>query len=116
MSVMEDFAQIIESLSERATCYLKTNIEFVKLNVIDKTSDLVSSLIPHTVVFVLVLCFLFFLNLSLALWLGEMLGDLSLGFFIVALFYGITGLFVRLFLHKRMKKVIGDYIVKQMLK
>jgi len=113
---MEDFAQLVESLLERITCYVKTNAELVKLKVLDKASDVVSSLIPHTVVFVLVLSSLFFLNVGLALWLGEILGNLCFGFFVVAAFYGLIGLCIRLFFHKRMKRFISDYIIKQALK
>ena len=71
---MEDNAKLIESLLERAAEYGKTSFELVKLKALDKTSDVVSSFIPHSVVFVLIASFMLFLNLGLAFWLGEILG------------------------------------------
>ncbi len=65
---MEDNAKLIESLLEKATEYAKASYELVKLKALDKTSDIVSSFIPHSVVFALIVSFLLFLNLGLAFW------------------------------------------------
>ncbi len=70
---MEDNTKLIEIL-ERTAEYGKASFELVKLKALDKTSDAVSSLIPHAVVLVLAAVFMLFLNLGLALWLGEILG------------------------------------------
>jgi hypothetical protein len=113
---MEDTAKVIESLYEKASEYGKAGYELGKLKVVDKTSDVVSSFIPHSVVFVLIASFLIFLNLGLAFWLGEILGKIFYGFFIIAGFYGITGIFVHFFMHKRLKKLIGNNIIKLLLK
>jgi len=113
---MEDTAKVIESLYEKATEYGKASYELGKLKVVDKTSDVVSSFIPHSVVFVLIASFLIFLNLGLAFWLGEILGKIFYGFFIVAGFYGITGIFMHFFMHKRLKKLIGNNLIKLLLK
>ena len=113
---MEDNAKLIESLFERATEYGKTSYELVKLKAVDKTSDVVSTIIPHSVVFVLIAIFVVFLNLGLALWLGEILGKIYLGFLVVAAIYGITGLIVHFFMHKWLKKLICNSVIKQLLK
>jgi hypothetical protein len=113
---MEEKVELIESLLEKATEYGKTSLELVKLKAMDKTSDVVSSFIPHSVVIVLVTSFVLFLNLGLALWLGEILGKTWLGFFVVAAFYGIIGCILHFFMHKWLKKLICNYIIKQVLK
>jgi len=113
---MGDNAKLLESLLERAAEYGKTSLELAKLKAIDKTSDVVSSFIPHTVVFVLIASFMLFLNLGLAFWLGEILGTIYYGFFVVAAFYIVTGVFVHVFMHKRLKKLIYNYIIKLALK
>jgi fatty acid desaturase len=112
---MEDKAKLVESLLERATDYGNTSFELVKLKALDKTSDVVSSFIPHTVVFLLIASMMFFLNLGIAFWLGEILGNTCFGFFVVAAFYGIIGIVIHSFMHKRLKKRIGNYIIKQVL-
>ena len=116
MEVMEDKAKLIESLLEKATDFGKTSYELIKLQALDKTSDVVSSFVPHSVVFILIASFLFFLNLGLALWMGEILGKIYFGFFVVAGFYGMIGFVVHFFMHKWLKKTICNYLIKQMLK
>jgi hypothetical protein len=113
---MEDNTKSIESLFEKATEYGKVSYELVKLKTLDKTSDVASSLIPHSVVFVLIASFLLFLNLGLSYWLGEILGKIYFGFFVVAAFYGIIGIVLHFFMHKRLKRIVGNYIIKQALK
>ena len=71
---MEENQNTIESLFERVVEYGKTSLELVKLKVVDKITDLVSSLVPNSVVFILIMVFVLFLNLGLAFWLGEIIG------------------------------------------
>ncbi len=113
---MEDKAKLIESLLESAAEYGKASYELVKLKALDKTSDAVSSFIPHSVVFAVIAIFLLFINLGLAFWLGEVLGEIFLGFFVVAAFYGFVGIILHFFMHKWLKKVISNYIIKNVLK
>jgi hypothetical protein len=113
---MQDNSKLIESLLDRATEYGKTSYELVKLKALDKTSDVVSSLIPHSVVIGLIAIFMFFLNLGLAIWLGEILGEMYFGFFAVAAFYCITAIVIHFFMHKWLKKLICNYFIKQALK
>jgi Fe2+ transport system protein B len=113
---MEDNAKLIESLLERAAEYGKASYELVKLKALDKTSDAVSSFVPHSVVVVIIAVFMLFLNLGLAFWLGEILGKTFFGFFVVAAFYGITGIVLHFFMHKWLKKRISNFIIKHVLK
>jgi hypothetical protein len=113
---MEDNDKLIESLLEKATDYGKTTFELVKLKTLDKTSDVVSSLVPHGVVFILITTFLIFVNIGLAIWLGDILGRIYFGFFVVAAFYGLTGFIIHFFWHERIKKMVRDNFIKQMLK
>lgn len=113
---MEDNTKPLESLLERAAEYGRTSFELAKLKALDKTTEAVSSLAPNTVVFVLIAVFMLFLNLGLAFWLGEVLGRIYYGFFVVAAFYGFVTIVVHLFLHNSIKKLVGDYFVKHVLK
>ena len=113
---MDDKKILIESLYERAADYGKTSFELVKLQTLDKTSDIVSSIIPHSVVFVLFASFMIFLNLGLAFWLGEILGKTFYGFFVIAGFYILIGLILHFFMHQWIKGKIRNYIIKQFLK
>jgi fatty acid desaturase len=107
---------LFEPLIENATEYAKTTYELIKLKILDKSSDVVSSIIPHSIVFVMFASFVVFLNLGLALWLGEILGGVFLGFLSVAAFYGIAGIAIHFVFHKRIKRYICNYIIKEVLK
>jgi hypothetical protein len=113
---MEDNNNMFASLFERASEYGKTSFELVKLKAVDKTSDVVSTMVPHSVVFVLMASFVLFLNLGLALWLGDLLGKLFYGFFVVAAFYVIAGIVIHFLLHNWLKRLVSDYFIKHVLK
>jgi hypothetical protein len=112
----EDIVSSIESLLESAADYGKTSYDLVKLKTIYKTTDVVSSIIPHAVVCIIVMSFLLFLNLGVAFLLGKIFGGIFYGFFVVAAFYGIIGIVLHFFMHGLMKKKISDYIIKQAIK
>jgi len=116
MKVMEENANLLETLLERASEYGKTSIELARLKALDKTTEIVSSVIPLSVVILLVVTSLLFLNLGLAFWLGEILGKTYYGFFIVAVFYVLAGILIHFFLHKWIKRLVGDYFIKRVLK
>ena len=113
---MEDIVDSIETLLESVADYGKTSYDLVKLQTVYKTTDVVSSLIPHAVVYIILMSFLLFLNLGIAFWLGEIFGNMFYGFFVVAAFYGIVGIVLHFFMHDQIKKKIMDYIIKQALK
>jgi len=113
---MEDNTKSIESLLEKVADYGKTTYDLARLKTLDKTSDVASSLIPHSIVFVLFASFMLFANFGLAFWLGEILGNNYYGFFVVAAFYVILGLILHFFFHKRIKNLVWNYIIKQVLK
>jgi fatty acid desaturase len=113
---MEDNAKLIESLFDKATEYGKISFELVKLKAVDKASDAVSSFVPYMIAIVFIASFMLFLNLGLALWLGEILGQMYYGFLLVAAFYGVIGIFVHLFMHKWIKRRVGNRFIEQILK
>lgn len=113
---MEDNVKLIEALVDSVKEYATVSVKLTKLRALDKLSDVISTLIPHTLTLTFTGLFLLFANLALALWLGDILGKVYYGFLLVAGFYGIAGLFVHLILHKWIKRKAGDAIVKQLLK
>jgi hypothetical protein len=113
---MQDQAKMIETLLEDATEYGKNSLEIVKLKAVDKSSEIISSLVFQTILFVLVISFIVFINLGLAIWIGRLLGQLYFGFFVMAAFYLITGLIFYFFFQKKIKKLVRESIIKQALK
>jgi fatty acid desaturase len=111
-----DEKALLESLLESAKKYGETSLELIRLKIIDKVTDAISSAIPLSVVIVLITTFLLFLSIGIAFWLGDLTGKVFYGFFIVAGFYILLALIIHFLLHKEIKKRIGDYFVRNILK
>jgi fatty acid desaturase len=113
---MDEKAKLLESLLESAKEYSKNSFELIKLKIIDKLADAVSSAIPFSVVIVLFASFLLFLSVGLAFWFGDLTGRIFYGFFIVAGIYIFLAVIIHFLLHKKIKRLIGDYFIRNMLK
>ena len=113
---MKDKEHILEPLWEKAEDYGKTSLELLKLKSIDKASDVVSTVLPYMLVIVFTVIFLMFVNFGIAFWLGSLMGSIYLGFFAVAVFYGLCGIFIHFFLHDKIKERIRNIVIKLLLK
>jgi fatty acid desaturase len=113
---MKEKEHILEPLWEKAEDYGKASIELLKLKSIDKTSDVVSTVVPHMVVIIFSVIFLMFINFGIAFWLGSILESVYLGFFIVGAFYGLCGIIIHFLLHDKIKEGIRNSIIKLLLK
>jgi hypothetical protein len=113
---MDENLKAVELLLEKAADYGKTGFELAKLRSVEKLTDVISSLIPHSVLMILIASFMLFLNLGLAFLMGDILGKTFYGLLIVAGFYGICGIVLHFFMHKRFKRVVGNYFIKMLLK
>ncbi len=114
-STIEDNPGLIEELLDKVADYGKTELELARLKAVDKGSDIVSASVPSLIVMVTASVFMLFLNLGVAVWAGGLLGNLFLGFFAVAAFYGLIALIFYLFMRKWLKRKVGDYIIKRVL-
>jgi len=113
---MESETNLIEELIEKTVEYGKSSLELAKLKALDKISDVVSSLMAHSVVIAILFSFMLFLNLGLAFWIGKILGEVYYGFFAVAGFYCIAAIFIYVFMLKWIRKCVGNTVIKQVLK
>lgn len=113
---MEDNTKLIEELIKKAAEYGKTSFELAKLKALDKASDAISSVVPHCVVLVLITVFMLFLNVGLALWIGEIIGKVFYGFFIIAAFYAVLAMVLHFFMHTWLKRHVSDSFIKHVLK
>ncbi|MEO6327306.1 MAG: phage holin family protein [Ginsengibacter sp.] len=109
---MENRTTSIESLFERVKNYIETRIELLKLKAIDKSSSFVSVLATYAIVFTFFWCFFLLLNIGIALLIGELIGTLYYGFFILAAFYAIVGFVLLKYKNKWLKKPMINMMVK----
>ena len=112
---MENHPNSFAALFEKAGNHLETRIDLLKLQAINKSSEVTSSIL--SVVVILVICFfgITILNIGLALWIGELMGKTYLGFFILGGFYVVIGIVVHLFRHSWLKEPVTSMFIKKML-
>jgi fatty acid desaturase len=113
---MKEKENLLEPLWDRAEDYGKKSLELLKLKSIDKTSDVVSAILPYLVVIILSVIFLMFVNFGIAFWLGVLWGSVFLGFFAVAAFYGLCGIVIHFLMHDAIKERVRNYIIKLLQK
>lgn len=112
---METPADLIESLVEQAEAYGKTTYELSKLKILEAITIVVTSLISRLIVIFAASLFILVLSIGIALFLGELIGKSYYGFFIVAAFYFLATIIMKLFLQKWIKKPVSDLIIVEAL-
>ena len=106
----------IKTLIDKSKDYLETKIELTKLKTIDKSADVLSTVVVMvSMLFILVLMILF-ISLGLALYLGKILGAYHYGFFVVAAIYAIILLIIYVKREKWIKTPIANELINKMLK
>ncbi len=112
---MEDQPGLIESLIEKGEQYGKTTIELLKLKTLDKSADVLSTLISWAIVIVFAVLFFLILNIGVALWIGELLGKSYYGFFVVSGFYSLLVIVFWAFRKQLVKDPVNNSIITQVL-
>jgi hypothetical protein len=103
----------IEPLLERVEAYGKTNFELFKFKSLDKSADITSTVISRLLLFFVLAISILSLNIAIAFWLGNLLGETYYGFLLVALFYSVISIGVY-FIQPFIKARFYDLIIKQM--
>lgn len=113
---MTDNTTPIASLFERAEDYSKTTIKLFKLNAVDKTAEIVSSLFSLLVVVMTVVLSVVIFSIGAALYIGKLIGDSFYGFFIIGGTYLLLAIIFHVFREKLLKYPVSNSIIKQLLK
>ncbi|WP_163710595.1 hypothetical protein [Mangrovibacterium lignilyticum] len=113
---MEEQSELVDELIEKGHKYGQTTLHLIKLKTLDKTSDVLSNLVSWLPVIIAAIIFFLILNIGVALWLGNMMGQTYYGFFAVAGFYAIVSLICWLFRKPFLKHPLNDSIINQILK
>ena len=112
---MESPVDALTSLFERVEDYSKTTIELYKLRLIETATNVVTSLISRMSVLLVFSLFLLVFSTGIALFLGELLGKIYYGFFVVAGFYLLAGIVMHFFLGNWIKGSVSESIIRQTL-
>lgn len=113
---MNDNATPVARLFEKVEDYCKTTIELYKLKAIDHTAGVVSSFSVRLAIFMVVALFTLFISIGFAWWIGEYLGKIYFGFFVIGGFYLLIAIVLFIFRHRWIKYPVSNYIITQFTK
>jgi hypothetical protein len=94
---MKSTVEHIEELTEKVFALTHTKVEIAKLEATDKISSIIGKLIGKIVVVFVFISAFTVVNFGIAYWIGDILNNISYGFFIVGGFYVLIGLLVVFF-------------------
>lgn len=112
---MESIAKNKDILFEKIENYANTSIDLIKLNAIEKSADVFSSLTHLIVMFSVIAMFTLFVNIGISLYVGKLLGDYYLGFLLVSTFYLLVALLIYGFRKQFIKTPISNMIITKLL-
>ena len=110
---MENNTTTIEKLLEKAEIYSKTTLELYKYEAVYKSANIFSNLAVKLAITIVVVMFLLFANIGLALFLGDYLGEMYYGFVVVGLFYLFIAILLYIFKDQWIKTPVSNFIISQ---
>lgn len=105
-----------EALFEKAEEYSKETIQLMWLNAVDKSAEIISTLLMQSSIIIVLVMGFFTLNIGLAFWIGERIGIYYYGFFAVAAFYLFIAILLYLVRVRLLKTPISNAVISRMLK
>lgn len=111
---MENSTTTIEKLIEKAEIYSKTSLELFKYEAVYKSADIFSNSAAKLALSIVVVLFLLLVNIGLALWVGQYLGETYLGFFVIAFGYLFLAILLYVFREKWVKNPVSNFIINKM--
>jgi len=113
--MMEKKPNTLGALFEDAGDYIETKLDLLKLKAVDKSSEVISSVVSGIAILIMVSFAAVLLSIGLAFWVGELLGKTYLGFLAVAGFYLLIALLLHFFKDTWLKAPVSNIIIKKML-
>jgi hypothetical protein len=110
---MQDQLNSVESLWEKVQDYLETRIELVRMKTAGKAAEMGAALASRMIIGVAILLMIVVLNTGIAIWLGEIMGKMYYGFFIVAGFYLLIIMLLIVFRSDIIKKPVKNIMIKK---
>ena len=105
----------IEALSEEALHLAESKLYLWKLKAVNKTAKFASTGVWSICLILLGVLFMLMVNIGLALWIGEIMGKLYYGFFMVSLFYVMLAAILYIFRRQLIRKPIINFVIKSFL-
>jgi hypothetical protein len=111
---MENSITAIEKLIEKAEIYSKTTLELCKYEAVNKLASIISNLAVKMALTIVVSIFMLFVNIGLSFWIGQEMGEVYYGFFVVGLGYLLLAILLYIFRESWIKTPISNFIINEM--
>jgi uncharacterized membrane protein YcjF (UPF0283 family) len=112
---MENSNNTKPGLTDQVKEYIETRIKLARLQAIEKGSSFFASLVTEVFVLICTAITILFFSITLALYLGSVLGAYWMGFGIVALVYLLIAILVSSFQKKHIEPKIINFLIKKLL-
>ncbi len=106
----------VQHLMDSAEAYFKTRADLLKLKLVSKSSDIISSIVSSLISIIFFLFFFILLNIGLGLLLGEFFDKTYYGFFALAVFYLLIGIICLTIGKKMVKGPVANNLIKKFIK
>ena len=104
----------VESLLQAANDHLETRLKLFKWKAASKSADIISGNASRIVLLAFLSMFVFVLSIAIGLYLGELLGKVYYGFFVLAGFYGLCIAVVYFFKDTWIETPVSNGIIQKM--
>ncbi len=111
---MENSTTTIEKLIEKAEIYSKTTLELCKYKAVNKTADIFSYIAVKMAICIVVVFSLLFVNIGVSICIGQELGEIYFGFFVVAFGYFCLAILLYIFRVEWVKNPVSDFFINKM--
>ncbi|WP_316798727.1 phage holin family protein [Pedobacter frigidisoli] len=111
--MQENKEKSIEDIIDDAKGYLDARVEYTRLYLVEKVSKIFADLVTNTTVIVCFILAFLLGSVTLALYLGEVLGSYAGGFGCVSLFYILIAVIVYLTKDKYIEKAIINVAIRK---
>jgi len=111
----DDNLNIMKLLVEKGQDYGKSSLNLIKLKAIDKGAEITSTVITKALLIHVFIVFITLVSVSVALMLGDMLGKVYYGFFIIAAFHFLLWIVLYMF-YSTVKSKINNGVISNILK
>lgn len=112
---MENTTEEKPGLTDQVKQYIETRIKLARLQAIEKGTSFSAGLITEVFVLLCIAITVFFFSVTLALYLGKVLGAYWIGFGIVTLCYLFAAVIVSVFDKKFIEPRIINFLIKKLL-
>lgn len=111
MEILEEQTSRAGHIMQTVISYVENRVEYSRLLVAEKVTYLTTAALSGLILAFFSGLILFFLSVGLALYIGEKMGQMATGFFVVSLGYLVFLIFMMLFIKPGMERKISSSII-----